>query len=304
MKSSADPMRYDPSQEMTRNTLELRYCLDQESPYVEFHAHPFYEIYYFLEGPMERYVIGGKSYHVRPGDVLMMPPGVAHHPIFNTENRPYRRYVLWLSEEQLEQMERLDPDLTNVLRLCQQQESYRIRCSTPAASQTLESYLLAMWQEEQSSSSCKYAYLYGLCLNFLVLLNRIVADEHAMLPNHRRSNSLLDQLLSYIHANYTSAITLNQVAEHFFTSPSSIELLLTKKVGKPFYRYVTECRIIHAQTLITSGMPLKEVGLACGYNDYSNFYRAFTREVGISPSQYRQHLPTNHFQSTNIQEIT
>ena len=298
------PQKFDPNQEMTRSAQELRYCLDEGTPHVEFHAHPFYEIYYFLEGPMERYVVGGRSYRLRPGDILLMPPGVAHHPVFDGSRKPYRRYVLWLSEARLEQMEQLDPGLTHVLRLCREKEAYRIRCSTPAAGKTLESYLQSMWQEEQDTSSCKNAFLYSLCLNFLVLLNRIIADEHTFLPGHGRSGSLLDRVLAYIHANYTTAITLNQVAEHFFTSASSIELLLTKKLGKPFYRYVTECRIIHAQTLIASGMALKEVGVACGYNDYSNFYRAFTREVGISPSQYRRHLPTNHFQSTDIREIT
>lgn len=303
MNSMLSPIEYDPNQNMTSKTLELRYCLDEESPHVDFHAHPFYEIYYFMEGPVARYVVGGKSYRLRPGDILMMPPGVAHHPIFSAEKKPYRRYVLWLSASQLGQMEQLDPGLTNVLQMCQQQETYRIRCSTPSARQTLESYLVAMWQEEKNSSSCKYAYLYSLCLNFLILLNRIIADEHTLPPKGHGSNSLLDRVLGYIHANYTEAITLNQVAEHFFTSPSNIELLLTQKVGKPFYRYVTECRIIHAQTLIATGMPLKEVAGACGYNDYSNFYRAFTREIGISPSQYRQHLPTNHFQSTNIRDI-
>lgn len=288
---------------MCRKTLELHYIQDEVSPHVEFHAHPFYEIYYYLEGSVERYVVGGKSYRVRPGDILMMPPGVAHQPVFSGDKRPYRRYVLWLSQEQMDHMDQLDPGLTTVLRKCREQEVYRIRCSTPAASQTLESYLISMWQEEQSSSSCKYAYLYSLCLNFLVLLNRVVEEEHTLLPK-QQSGTLLDKVLVYIHDHYTQSITLNQVAERFYTSPSSIELLLTRKVGKPFYRYVTECRIIHAQTLITSGMPLKEVGLACGYNDYSNFYRAFAREVGISPSQYRRHIPTNHFQSTNIREIT
>lgn len=295
---------YDPYHKMSNNFLELHYCLDAESPHVEFHAHPFYEIYYFLEGPVESYVVGGRSYRLRPGDILMIPPGVPHHPIFTEERKPYRRYVLWLSEEQLEQMERLDPAILSVLRQCQQQEAYRIRCSIPAANQALESCLNAMWKEEQSSSSCRQAYLYSLCLHFLVLLNRIIIDQHILPPKQHHSDSLLENVLAYIHANYAKPITLNSVADFFFTSPSNIELLLRKKLGKPFYRYVTECRIIHAQALITSGMPLKEVSLACGYNDYSNFYRAFTREVGISPSKYRQHFPTDHFQSTPIKETT
>ena len=90
MNPKQSPVAYSPSQEMTRKNLEIRYCLDEQSPYVEFHAHPFYEIYYYLEGPMERYVVGGKSYRMGPGDILMIPPGVAHHPIFSGENKPYR----------------------------------------------------------------------------------------------------------------------------------------------------------------------------------------------------------------------
>ena len=298
------PAGFNPSQEMSKRSVELRYVLDQTSPEVNLHAHPFYEIYYFLEGAVEGYVIGGHNYTLRAGDILMMPPGVPHHPVFNQESRPYRRYVLWLSADLLGELKALDPTLLNVLTHCQEHESYRIRSSGAAARQTMEVGLRTRWQEEHHPTHCTRAYLFSLCLNFLVLLNRVALDEHLLVPKYQQNDELLDNVLSYIREHYTGPITLNSVADHFFTSPSSIEALMTKRVGKPFYRYVTECRIIRAQTLIASGMPLKEVGLACGYNDYSNFYRAFNREVGISPSQYRHHRPTDHFQSTHIEKIT
>ena len=298
------PVQFNPSQEMTKTRLEIRYVMDVESPHVDFHAHPFYEIYYFLEGPVESYVVDGRSYQLRSGDILMMPPGVPHHPVFNQEQKPYRRYVLWLSAEQMEMLGLLDDQILTALRLCQEQQSYQIRCATPSDSKTLEGCLSGMWKEEQGDTMCKQASMYSLCLRFLVTLNRIVTQEHLLMEKYHQPDSLLEKVLAYIRDNYTTNITLNAVAEHFFTSPSNIETLLTKRLGKPFYRYVTECRIIRAQTLIVSGMPLKEVGHACGYNDYSNFYRAFSREVGISPSKYRQHSPTNHYQSTNIKKIT
>jgi len=298
------PVQFNPSQEMTKKRMELRYVMDQKSPHVNFHAHPFYEIYFFLEGAVEAYIIDGRSYRLRAGDILMMPPGVAHHPVFTQEEKPYRRYVLWLSAHQLEELNVLDEGLLSALNLCREQQSYRIRCTTPSDRQMLEGYLSAMWKEEKGESVCKQASLFSLCLNFLVMLNRIVAQEHLLVNNYHQTDTLLDKVLAYIRDNYTTNISLNAVAEHFFTSPSNIETLLTKRVGKPFYRYVTECRIIRAQALIVSGMPLKEVGIACGYNDYSNFYRAFSREVGISPSKYRQHSPTDHYQSTNIKKIT
>lgn len=303
MDRKSEPVQFNPSQEMSKKRMEIRYFLDLEMPECILHAHPFYEIYFFLEGPVERYVVGGRSYRLRSGDILMMPPGVPHHPVFNQEKKPYRRYVLWLDAEQLDELNRLDPNILSALRLSEDQESYRIRCATPSDRQMLEGFLSGMWQEDQSDTVCKIAAFYSFCLNFLVSLNRIVSDEHLLVSKYQQSDSLLDNVLAYIRDNYTGNITLNSVAEHFFTSPSNIETLLTKRVGKPFYRYVTECRIIRAQALIASGMSLKEVGHACGYNDYSNFYRAFSREVGISPSKYRQHSPTDHFQSTHIKDI-
>lgn len=295
---------YDSGQELNTKTLELRYCEDERALHVDFHAHPFYEIYFFLEGPVESYVVGGNSYRMQPGDILILPPGVAHYPIFTRTDQSYRRYVLWLFDEQLKQMAQLDPDLLETLQKCREQETYRIRCSNPSVRQQLERYLNHMWQEIRNPVTCRQAAMYGLCLQFLVLLNRTVADEHTLNQNNWKPSDLLDNVLAYIHQHYTEAISLNEVAEQFFTSPSNIELLLARKLGKPFYRYVTECRVIHAQKLISDGMPLKEVGVACGYHDYSNFYRAFTREVGISPSQFRRHQPTDHFQSLPIEDTT
>lgn len=297
MTNSASPIGFSPNQEMSRRTLELHYNLDMESPYVEFHAHPFYEIYFFLEGNLQSYVVGGRSYQLRSGDILMMPPGVPHHPIFQPESQPYRRYVLWLSQEQLRRFEELDPGLLSVFDLCRQQETYRIRCYSTSVLDQLENTLSTMWMEEQSSATCKFAYMNSLCMSFLVLLNRVITDEHALMPRSFQSNNLLEKIIVYVNENYASPISLRQMADMFFTSPSNIEQLFTKKLGKPFYLYVTECRIIHAQALISGGMAMKEVAHACGYNDYSNFYRAFSREMGISPTEFRHMVTPAHFQT-------
>ena len=50
MKNSPNPMRFNPSQEMQTHETELRYCLDETILTVDLHAHPFYEIYLFVEG--------------------------------------------------------------------------------------------------------------------------------------------------------------------------------------------------------------------------------------------------------------
>lgn len=48
------------------------------------------------------------------------------------------------------------------------------------------------------------------------------------------------------------------------------------------------CRLIAAKALIQEGALLETVGQDVGFADYSTFYRAFKKEYGISPRQYRR----------------
>lgn len=298
MNQTEAQMIHDPSHSPSSQILELRHVVDNEIPYVDFHAHPFFEIYFYMNGPVERYVIGNRSYELQPGDILIIPPTVMHHPIFQTQKAQYERIVLWISQEFYDSINRVDPSVCNILHSSKKNEEYLIRCATPDLTRQLVGYLRSMWEEQRSDEPCKTAYFYSLCTTFLVMLNRITANGQVISSPHEHKNSLLDKLLTYIHENYASPISLASAAEQFFVSPSTVEQLFSKKLGKPFYRYVTECRIIHAQALIIQGVPLKSVGQACGYNDYSNFYKAFTREVGISPSDFKQQMPPDHFQTT------
>ena len=46
------------------------------------------------------------------------------------------------------------------------------------------------------------------------------------------------------------------------------------------------------QERIREGMPLEQAGKEAGYRDHSTFYRAFRREFGLSPRDYRMQLFT------------
>ena len=49
-----------------------------------------------------------------------------------------------------------------------------------------------------------------------------------------------------------------------------------------------EVRRLRAQTLLDSGLAIREVARACGFAELSPFYRAFRRWYGQTPEQYRQ----------------
>ena len=91
-----------------------------------------------------------------------------------------------------------------------------------------------------------------------------------------------------MEAHLSEKITLPDVAARFWVSQSTISQLFRKKMGVSFYRYVTIRRLSEAQLLIQSGLPMDQVSISVGFQDYSTFYRAFKAEYGISPAQYRK----------------
>lgn len=288
MRRTIKPAAFDPQQEMRSPQIEIRYCLDEHSPTVDIHSHTHYELYLFCEGDLERYVVGAKSYRLQRGDLLLIPPMVAHHPIFQEGARRYQRYVLWCSEEYLSWLAQADQDIDGAFRLCREREEYLLRFPSPSVSQLLEGELQTMWTEFQSRSLCRETAIQLSCMNFLVQLNRSASADTVVASFRDAESPLLEQVISYIHGHYGERLSLHDTAQRFFVSPSTIEHLFTQKLGWPFYRYVTKRRIIEAQNQIAAGVPVKTVSNNCGYTDYSNFYKAFTKEVGIPPSQYRR----------------
>ena len=55
-------------------------------------------------------------FRLKPGDLLIIPPAIMHHPIFRDFEIPYERYVLWLSPLAFDTMKKIDPDIDYFLR--------------------------------------------------------------------------------------------------------------------------------------------------------------------------------------------
>ena len=68
-------------------------------PTPDMHNHNFYEILCCTAGGIE-YLLGDRRYHIGPGDIIFVPPGVAHCPIYPDDpSHVYERYVIWTSKQ-------------------------------------------------------------------------------------------------------------------------------------------------------------------------------------------------------------
>lgn len=138
----------------------------------------------------------------------------------------------------------------------------------------------------------------------LIYLNRYSTNKNYL-------DSLIQSLVLLLGNNMDCASVIDtavksvilQISRNFTDSQLNVADLLNKSgyaedyirakfreiTGKTPNEFLTQMRIEHAKKLIVAfnkSIPLGEVAVLCGYNDYAYFSRKFRSVTGVSPRKY------------------
>ena len=271
--------------EMTSRYVDTHQDVSYSNSIMHLHSHTFYEILSIRSSGGAEYLIDAQRYKLQRGDIVIVPPGVSHRPLLpETMTEPYKRDVIWMSTEYLNGLTQI---LSDDLGL--QNTSTRLirTAGTPWAYLT-DLIPRGVREAEQK----RFGWELVLAANtaqLMVHVHRAVLDNSANTLK-AEAKELMDNILEYVEQHYAEKLTLADVAGRFYVSESTISLTLRKKMGVSFYHWVTQRRLIAAKSLIEEGRLLEDVAQSVGFSDYSSFFRAFKREFGISPKQYRNLL--------------
>ena len=95
-------------------------------------------------------------------------------------------------------------------------------------------------------------------------------------------------LHAWIAANLDADLRVEQLAERMGMTPRTFARVYAGKVGRTPARTVDDMRLEAAcRTLEETGLPLKRVAALSGYTDEQQLRRAFLRQLGVAPSEYR-----------------
>ena len=93
----------------------------------------------------------------------------------------------------------------------------------------------------------------------------------------------------YIYHNSNLPITVKDVAKAIDLNANYLSGLFKKVIGITIKDYITQNRMICAKDLLRkSDYKIKEVAKYVGYNDPVNFVKAFKKQVGKTPEEYRR----------------
>lgn len=265
---------------MLSKDFEIYYYNDKNLPQVGLHTHNYYEFYFFLEGNVS-IQIGEEIHPLRIGDIILMLPGVSHRPIIHDENIPYRRFVLWISQEYCSHLLSLSPAYGYLLQFAQINKTY-IYHNKQISFNTIQSMLLRLLEELHADRFGRDAQII-LCLNDLLLhLNRTIHERnHPQAQNTERS--LYHNVLTYIEEHIEEELSLEKLASTFFVNKYHIAHIFKENFGMSVHQYITKKRLTLCREAILSHGNITDIYPAFGFGDYSSFYRAFRKEYGISP---------------------
>lgn len=265
--------------EMLRQDFQLSHNRDPYFRTMEFHAHDFLELYYFLDGSVT-YYIEDQVYDLCPGDLLIIPAGKMHRPVIANEHAAYERMVLWITPQYLQSIDSPAGDLQkNLQKVGEHGYCVPFRGDETVFVTALLKKLLYMQKNDTDSKFCAGAvelYLWTIFRSYGVI------DT-----THRNETQVIPQVIRYITEHFSEPLTLEDIAAEFFVSKSYLNRHFKAYTNSTVYAYIMALRLTHARRMLREGIPAVEAGRECGFSDYSTFYKAFKTQTGLSPQQFK-----------------
>ena len=130
-----------------------------------------------------------------------------------------------------------------------------------------------------------YSKMYGL---FYELFSNKYVKILDVEMRSKKYRALL-RVTHYIDEHYSDGVSLEEVADATGISRYYVSHLFKELMDNTFVGYVNELRLNHAaMLLVTTDYPIIEIASKSGFNNLSNFNRAFKMYFGKTPSTYRK----------------
>jgi len=141
----------------------------------------------------------------------------------------------------------------------------------------------------------------GVLLFLEILYDLAVKGEFTLIApvgdqgiNIETDSKRIARIISFVHQNYMNRITLEDIGELVQMSPEGVSRFFKSKTRQTFLNFLNNYRLNHViDRMLKTDDFISEICYECGFNNISNFNRFFKKKIGMTPSEYRDHIKTS-----------
>lgn len=150
--------------------------------------------------------------------------------------------------------------------------------------------LLVQIYDSRGNSSASEAKMLGALYQFLgVLIEKSELNQSKKTP----TKQYIEQAIKFISRNFSSEISIEDVAKAVRISPSHLYRIFSSELGMPPAQFLIRYRINEACSILkNSNLSISEVAVSTGFSDPLYFSRAFKKVKGLSPRAYLKEVQT------------
>ncbi|WP_270345466.1 AraC family transcriptional regulator [Enterococcus thailandicus] len=260
---------------------EIIYAFDpwnEQGNKSDIHTHDFLEISIVLEG-QANYTIEEQEFQLNAGQIMLFNPGTHHGEEQRTGTYSHQLHI-GLTNISLDGLKRNHlPTKKAILNLGEYQWEFLDKAWR----------LVKEYSEEQPEFQLMVK---ALIIEMLVLILRSLEKVQdntvtlALSKNAKRKQYLVNHAIYYLENHHTQEITLEQLADTLYVSPTYLSKVFKESTGMSPINYLIQVRLKHAKELLSNEqLTIREISQAVGYQDAYHFSKLFKKYYGVSPSQ-------------------
>ena len=251
------------------------------------HRHNFFATMLFTNGS-GTHSIDFKTYDVRPGSVFMMAPGQIHHWELSSDTDGW----IFFHTQEFYELRYVDERLSDY-RFFSHVTDLQSAVLASEQSSEIASLIAKMAQSDVTATVMRDRYIISLIAQVYILLSVFTQKEQDEIANissgyatkFRAFEKLLESNFRKEKSPEKYASLLSMSAKHLNRINKSMVDMSTSDII--IERVLLEAR----RMLIYSGLPLHEIALDLGFEDYAYFSKLFKKKTGLTPSRFKaRHL--------------
>lgn len=235
------------------------------------HFHEYYELY-FLDSGDRYHMIDDKVFLTSSGDFILFPPLTMHHSYSNL-NVPFSRVVVYFRQDMIASREMVQAI----------SDPFHIYRPSHEMLRELRRLIYGMLDEQDHPGDFHWPQMRAFLNMILILVLRQKKIKKFSGGNR------INEVISYIHENYASEITIPDLARRFGMSEYYLCRQFRKYANRTIIEYLQRTRIMNAKRIfMETDKNVSQVAAMTGFSNLTHFNRVFQAVSGQKPSEYRK----------------